>query len=48
MPETLTDATGAYRVVGLEAHGKYRAVAKIVTLVTGDVCVKATSPVVKK
>jgi IPT/TIG domain len=43
---TATD--GSFRLPGLKERGKYRAVAKPTTLATGDVCLKATSPVVKK
>jgi hypothetical protein len=43
-----TQADGSYTLPGLKERGKYRAVAKPTTLTTGDVCLKATSPVVKK
>lgn len=44
----LTGSDGAYTVIGLKDRGKYRAVAKGLTSSTGDVCLKAISPVVKK
>lgn len=43
-----TTATGAYRVGGATQSGKYRTLAKKVTLASGDVCLKAKSPVVRK
>jgi len=44
----LTSATGAYRVGGATQSGKYRTLAKKFTLASGDVCLKAKSPVVRK
>jgi subtilisin-like proprotein convertase family protein len=42
-----TGASGAFRVGGVTDAGKYRAVAKKVTLASGDTCLKATSPTVR-
>ena len=44
----LTHADGSFTAPGLLDPGKYRAVAKKTTLSTGDVCVKAISPVATK
>jgi subtilisin-like proprotein convertase family protein len=41
---TLTKANGTYRVPGLTDPGKYRTVAKKITLGSGDVCLKDISP----
>jgi subtilisin-like proprotein convertase family protein len=40
-----TAAGGSYTLGGAAASGRYRAIAKLVTLVTGDVCLKDRSPV---
>lgn len=42
-----TGASGAFGVGGVTDDGKYRAIAKKVTLATGDVCLKAKSPTVR-
>ena len=41
---TTTGGTGSYAFTGITDPGKYRAIAKGVTLTSGDVCVKAKSP----
>ncbi len=41
-----TAVNGSFTVLGTSDHGKYRALAKKVTLASGDVCLKAVSPVV--
>lgn len=45
---TLTKADRTYRVPGVTDPGKYRTVAKKVTLASGDVCLKDISPTAKK
>jgi large repetitive protein len=39
---------GSFALGGLKDPGRYRALAKRTTLTTGDVCLKATSPVVRR
>jgi subtilisin-like proprotein convertase family protein len=43
-----TGGGGGYVVAGTSEPGRYRAIAKKVTLPSGDVCLKAVSPVVRK
>lgn len=43
-----TGSGGGYVVAGTSEPGRYRAIAKKVTLASGDVCLKAVSPVVRK
>lgn len=43
-----TGTDGSYTVIGLVDRGKYRALAKPITLPSGDVCLQAISAVVKK
>jgi hypothetical protein len=45
---TLTGGGGRYVVAGTSQAGRYRAIAKKVTLGTGDICKKAVSPSVNK
>jgi hypothetical protein len=42
-----TDATGAFGTGGAREDGRYRAIAKRVTLTSGEVCLKAKSSVVR-
>ena len=44
----LTKANGSYKAIHLVGRGKYRTVAKKTTLSSGDVCLKAVSPIAKK
>jgi hypothetical protein len=44
---THTNQGGAFEASGLSDSGKYRVIAKAATLGSGDVCLKATSPVAK-
>jgi subtilisin-like proprotein convertase family protein len=43
-----TGSGGGFVVAGTSEPGRYRAIAKKVTLASGDVCLKAVSPVVRK
>ncbi len=44
----LTKNNGSYRAAGLADKGKYRTVAKKLTLKSGDVCLKSTSPITNR
>jgi hypothetical protein len=44
----ITGAAGGFRAGGMAAAGRYRAVAKQVTLSSGDVCLKDRSPVARQ
>lgn len=46
--KTLTNVNRSYSVPGTQDPGTYRAVAKKMTLASGDVCLKDVSPVVRK
>ncbi len=45
---TLTGPTGRFALAGTDEPGRYRAVAKEVTLPSGDVCLRDVSPIAKK
>ena len=46
--KTLTNANRGYSVPGTQDPGTYRAVAKKVTIASGDVCLKDVSPIARK